>query len=66
MRDNNLFSKDHNGFIDRRSTTLQLLYIVDEWTEILDDGRTTDPVYMDFMKAFDKVQHECLLSKLEA
>ena len=66
MRDNNLFSKDQYGFIDRRSTTLQLLYILDEWTEILDDGGTIDAVYMDFMKAFDKVPHERLLSKLEA
>ena len=66
MRDNNIFSKDQYGFIDRRSTTLQLLYILDEWTEILDDGGTIDAVYMDFMKAFDKVPHERLLSKLEA
>ena len=66
MRDNNLFSKLQYGFIDRRSTTLQLLYILDEWTEILDDGGTVDVVYMDFMKAFDKVPHERLLAKLSA
>ena len=66
MRDNNLFSKHQYGFIDRRSTTLQLLYILDEWTEILDDGGTVDVVYMDFMKAFDKVPHERLLAKLSA
>ena len=66
MRDNNLFSKHQYGFIDRRSTALQLLYILDEWTEILDDGGTVDEVYMDFMKAFDKVPHERLLAKLSA
>ena len=66
MRDNNLFGKHQYGFIDRRSTTLQLLYILDEWREILDDGGTVDVVYMDFMKAFDKVPHERLLAKLSA
>ena len=66
MRENNLFSKHQYGFIDRRSTTLQLLYILDEWTKILDEGGTVDIVYMDFMKAFDKVPHERLLSKLSA
>ena len=66
MRENNLFSKHQYGFVDRRSTTLQLLYILDEWTKILDEGGTVDIVYMDFMKAFDKVPHERLFSKLSA
>ena len=66
MRKNNLFSPLQYGFIDRRSTTLQLLYVLDEWTEIIDSGGTIDAVYMDFMKAFDKVLHVRLLKKLES
>ena len=66
MRDNKLFSPLQYGFIDRRSTTLQLLYVLDEWTEIIDSGGTIDAVYMDFMKAFDKVPHVRLLKKLES
>ena len=62
----NLFSKHQYGFIDRRFTTLQLLYILDEWTEILDNGGTVHVVYMDSMKVFDKVPHERLLAKLSA
>ena len=65
MRSNKLFSKYQYGFINRRSTTLQLLYVLDEWTEILDQGGTIDTVYLDFMKAFDKVPHERLLHKLQ-
>ena len=65
MRNNKLFSKYQYGFINRRSTTLQLLYVLDEWTEILDQGGTIDTVYLDFMKAFDKVPHERLLHKLQ-
>ena len=64
MRSNKLFSPYQYGFIDKRSTTLQLLYVVDKWTEIIDDGGTIDAIYMDFMKAFDKVPHERLLKKV--
>ena len=66
MRSNKLFSPYQYGFIDKRSTTLQLLYVLDKWTEIIDDGGTIDALYMDFMKAFDKVPHERLLRKVEA
>ena len=58
MRENKLFSKYQYGFINKRSTTLQLLYVLDEWTAILDQGGTIDAVYLDFMKAFDKVPHK--------
>ena len=66
MCENSLFSKYQYGFINRRSTTLQLLFVLDEWREILDQGGTIDAVYLDFIKAFDKVPHECLLHKLSA
>ena len=37
---------------------------MEEWTEILDNGGTLDSIYIDFMKAFDKVLHKRLLRKL--
>ena len=37
---------------------------MDEWTKILDKGGKIDSVYMDFMKAFDKVPHRRLLHKM--
>ena len=64
MRSNKLFSPYQYSFIDKRSTTLQLLYVLDKWTKIIDDGGTIDAIYMDFMKAFDKVPHERLLRSL--
>jgi hypothetical protein len=41
---------------------------MEEWTEILDNGGTLDSIYMymDFMKAFDKVPHKRLLRKLRS
>ena len=38
---------------------------MEEWTEILDKG-AIDTIYMDFMKAFDKVPHKRLITKLES
>jgi len=64
MKKNLLFSPKQFGFISGRSTTLQLLYVLDKWTEMLDNGGNLDCVYLDFMKAFDKVPHHRLLYKL--
>jgi hypothetical protein len=49
-----------------RSTTLQLLKVLDHWTTILDNGGTIDIIYTDFMKAFDKVPHIRLITKLRS
>ena len=65
MEENNLFSDKQFGFIMGRSTTLQLLHVLDIWTEILDQGGTLDVIYCDFMKAFDKVPHRRLIHKIE-
>ena len=61
---NQLFSDKQYGFISGRSSTLQLLKVLDEWTEALDEGNSVDCVYMDFQKAFDTVPHRRLLSKI--
>ena len=39
---------------------------MEEVTRELDNGNCVDVVYLDFAKAFDKVPHKRLLSKLEA
>ena len=62
MNSNNLSSVKQFGFIGGRSTSLQLLTVLDKWTSILDDGGTIDAVYMDFMK----VPHRRLIVKLRA
>ena len=63
---NNLFSPAQYGFIKGRSTMLQLLKIVDNITTSLDSGGQVDIIYTDFEKAFDKVPHKRLLSKLKS
>ena len=66
MNRNNLFISKQFGFIGGRSTSLQLLTVLDKWTEILDNGGTIDAVYMGFMKTFDKVPNKRLIKKLQA
>ena len=44
---------------------MQLLTVMNEWTEALDDGNQIDTVYLDFRKAFDSVPNKRLIKKLE-
>ena len=53
-----------HGFLPGRSTTLQLLKVMDEWTEAVDRGKEVDVIYLDF-KAFDSVPHIRLINILE-
>ena len=39
--------------------------VMDDFTKLLDQGIAVDVVYMDFMKAFDKVSHTHLIHKLQ-
>jgi len=52
---NDFFSNKQYGFIKGRSTVLQLLRIMDDWTCQLESGSQIDVIYTDFQKAFDKV-----------
>jgi hypothetical protein len=66
MKSQNLFTKTQYGFTSGRSTSLQLLEVLDKWTETLDNGHYVDCIYMDFQKAFDKVPHKRLLEKIKS
>ena len=63
---NNFFSNFQYGFISGRSTSIQLMKFLDYLTSCLDDGGQIDIIYTDFEKAFDKVPHGCLISKLHS
>lgn len=63
---NMLFTDKQFGFLKGRSTTLQLLQILDKWTECLEHGGQVDVIYTDLEKAFDKIPHRRLISKLQS
>ena len=66
LQENDFLSKFQFGFISKRSTMLQMLQIMNNWTDILDRGESLDVAYLDFMKAFDKVPHRRLIGKLQS
>ena len=64
LRVNNLLSAKQFGFLKGQSATIQMTQVMDDWSKRLDQGIAVDVVYMDFMKAFDKVSHTHLIHKL--
>ena len=66
MSANKLFTKRQYGFMSGRSTSLQLIRVLEEWTEALDRGQQVHCIYMDYQKAFDTVPHKRLLSKIKS
>ena len=63
---NNLFCNEQHGFRSKRSYEIQLLSIMEHWSRVIEDGFNVDVIYLDFQKAFDKVRHCHLLTKLKA
>ena len=61
-----LLSSEQHGFRKGKSCTTQLLEVINDWTHILDNGKSLDVVYLDYKKAFDSVPYERLLAKLYA
>ena len=66
LQKNKLLSNRQYGFIGGRSTALQMLKVMDDWTDILDRGGQLDVIYLYFMKAFDTVPHKRLLNKISS
>ena len=66
MEINNLFTSCQHGFRKHRSCVTQLLEVMNSFTQLIEDKNDIDVIYLDFCKAFDKVPHKRLLSKLES
>ena len=64
MDENNLFNQSQHGFRGGRSCLSQLLTHFDRITSELEKGHGVDIIYLDFAKAFDKVDHGITLQKL--
>ena len=61
-----LFNNSQHGFRGGRSCLSQLLIHFDRITAALEKGQGVDVVYLDFAKAFDKVDHGITLNKLKS
>ena len=57
-------NENQHGFRQRRSCETQLITTVRDFTLSLNEQGQTDSILLDFSKAFDKVDHDRLLTKL--
>ena len=66
MTANKLFNPSQHGFRSSRSCLSQLLAHFDRITRLLEEGAAVDVIYLDFAKAFDKVDIGIILRKLKS
>ena len=66
LNENNMFNDSQHGFRGSRSCLSQLLSHFDQITRLLEAGKAVDVIYLDFAKAFDKVDIGITLHKLES
>ena len=64
LESNNLLCTQQHGFRSGHSCLTQLLHHFDNILENFLDGNDTDCIYLDYAKAFDKVDHALLIRKL--
>ena len=58
---NNIIINEQHGFRNKLSTITQL---INTWANTLNNKGQTDIIFLDFSKAFDKISHKFILSKL--
>lgn len=59
------FSSTQHGFLKGRSVVTNLVLLNDSLTSYMDSGCQVDVVYTDYSKAFDRIQHDLLVCKLQ-
>jgi hypothetical protein len=53
------------GFLPEKSTTDALIQVIEDWANAIDKNEIVWAIFFDFSKAFDLVDHEILMKKLE-
>ena len=66
LGENSLIKNSQHGFRNKRSCLTNLLDFYNDVFNIFDESKAVDVFYLDFQKAFDKVPHKRLLSKLNS
>ena len=65
LESNNLLCSHQHGFRSGHSCLTQLLHHIDDVLHYYLSGADTDSIYLDYAKAFNKVDHALLIRKLE-
>ena len=66
LENNNIIAKNQSGFRRNHSTETSLLQSTETWLKSMDQGQINGVIFLDLKKAFDTVDHQILLSKLQA
>ena len=66
LETNDIIKDSQHGFRNKRSCLSNLLDFYNDVFQMYDDTRAVDVIYLDFQKAFDKVPHRRLISKVKA
>ena len=61
---NYIIINEQHGFRNKLSTFTLLINTTTDWASTLNNKGQTDIIFLDFSKAFDKISHTFLLSKL--
>ena len=64
--ENNIINNEQSGFRKNRCTTDNLFSLVDDIIETFGNKKKIHAVFVDFEKAFDKINHSLLLFKLKS
>jgi Reverse transcriptase (RNA-dependent DNA polymerase)/Endonuclease-reverse transcriptase len=64
LASHDIITKHQHGFLNKKSTTTQLLECSLDWAIAFNSKKPVDIVYLDYAKAFDTVVHSKLLYKL--
>ncbi|VDP96611.1 unnamed protein product [Trichobilharzia regenti] len=65
MENHGLLTEEQHGFRPGRSCLTNLLLAMEDWVDARDKNHLLDIVFIDLSRAFDKVSHLGLLSKLK-
>ncbi|CAB4029666.1 Hypothetical predicted protein, partial [Paramuricea clavata] len=66
LSENSLLTNCQSGFRGLHSTVTALLEAANDWAYNIDHGSVNAVLFLDFRKAFDTVDHEILLGKLNS
>lgn len=61
---NNILIQNQHGFREKRSCNTQLFELLTDLHKSMHNSAPTDAIFIDLSKAFDRVQHNRLLTKV--